>query len=169
MPRHSVEFSRQLKRVVRIKRLFHILIIIALLFGFSSCGTKESNNFKEVDFTQNTPVLIEYKGVKYDSILSYNGNMLKLKTTKSESNLTVDFIIDSLTCTIAYEDLKKVYETEKLPDDLLPVVLFDFFNSNGVILKFKKNKNTGEAVFDSIIAEPYVYADEQDNIFFIIN
>ncbi len=169
MPRHLVEFLKQSKRVVRIKRLFHILLIIALLFGFSSCGIKGSNNYIEVDFTQNTPASIEYKGVKYTCVLSYNGNMLKLKSTKTESDLTVDFIIDSLTCTIAYGELKKVYETDKLSADLLPVILFDFFNSNGAILQFDKSKKTGEAIFDSIIAEPYVYVDEQENIFFIIN
>ena len=146
-----------------------MLIIIALLFGFSSCGTKGGDNFKEVDFTQSTPVSIEYEGVEYACVLSYNGNMLKLKSTKIESDLTVDFIIDSLTCTIAYGDLKKAYETDKLPADLLPVVLFEFFNSNGVILQFNKNKKTGEAVFDSIIAEPYIYMDKQENIFFTIN
>ena len=166
---HSVEFSKQSKRVVRIKRLFYMLIIIALLFGFSSCGTKGSNNYKEVDFTQSTPVSIEYEGVEYACVLSYNGNMLKLISSKTESDLSVDFIIDSLTCTIAYGDLKKVYVTDKLPADLLPVVLFKFFNSNGAILQFNKNKKTGEAVFDSIVAEPYVYIDDQENIFFTIN
>lgn len=165
---YSARFSKQSKRVVRIKRFFSILIITALLFGFSSCGTKGSSNVLTVDFSKATPALMVYNGVEYKCDLCFNGNVLTLNTRNKESETAVGFTVDSLTCTITHAELKKVYETEKLPDDFLPVKLFDFFNSNGVVLELKLNKKTGEAYFDSIIDEPYIYIDANKNLIFQI-
>jgi hypothetical protein len=154
--------------VVRIKRLFSILIITALLFGFSSCGTKGSSNTLKIDFSEITCVMVKYKGVDYSCDLSFNGNVLYLKACNSISGISVIFTVDSLTCTIAQGKLKKVYETEKLSETFLPIKLFSFFNSNGVILEFKRNSKTKEAYFDSFVNEPYVYIDSNKNIVFEI-
>lgn len=109
-----------------------------------------------------------YNGVEYKCDLCFNGNVLTLNTRNKESETAVGFTVDSLTCTINHAELKKVYETEKLPDDFLPVKLFDFFNSNGVVIELKLNKKTGEAHFDSIIDEPYIYIDANKNLIFQI-
>ncbi len=121
-----------------------------------------------IDFSEATPVLVHYRGTKYNCDLSFNGNVLCLKACNPERGVSVDFIVDTLTCTIISEGLEKVYETEKLSKDFLPKKLFAFFNSNGVVLELKPNKNTGEAYFDSIADEPYVYVDSDNNIIFQI-
>ena len=120
--------------MVQIKRQLSILLIVALLFFLSSCGKKESNNFQEVDFSKKTPVQIMYRQVLYNADIHYNGNKLEMELELSEGN-SVGFSIDDNICTVIYGEMSKNYSYTTLSDDFLPLMIYEFFCSYGIVVK----------------------------------
>ena len=116
--------------MILIKRLFYIFFIIALLIGFSSCGIKGSNNFKEVNFNNKTSVQLEYRQNVYNCQLQFVGNELSLNIELGGGGFLC-YSIDELLCVIESEGISKSFETEALSSDFLPVVLFSFLKENG--------------------------------------
>ena len=107
-------------------------MIIASLFGFSSCGTKGSNNFREISFREEKAVRILYNEKEYDGTLKFNGDLLEMKVFTGEKNEdSFAFSVDIMTCTTTFKGLKKTEQTNKLPWNFMPVVIFDFFSQTG--------------------------------------
>lgn len=138
----SAGYSKCLKRVVQIKRLFHIFIVVALLLGFSSCGKKESNNFLEINLNEKTPVQIMYRQNVYNGVIFFDGLVLELSVNNgigdkqgSKESDSINFHVDSMTCTVTHNGLEKNFDKEKLTAGFLPVVIFDFLNSTGATFK----------------------------------
>lgn len=119
--------------MVWIKRFFCIFFVIALLFNFSSCGLKESNDFQEVNFQNEQPIRIVYRQKEYSAALSFNGKLLVMKIFFDNDEFK--FSVDNMTCTTEFMDLTKTYQTEEISASFLPVTVFGFFNQIGYSFK----------------------------------
>lgn len=107
-------------------------MIIASLFSFSSCGTKGSNNFREISFLEAKNVRILYNEREYDGVIKFNGNLLELTVfTDGNKEDSFEFSVDEMTCTTDFKGLTKTEHTNQLPDDFLPVIIFSFLSQTG--------------------------------------
>lgn len=145
----SARYSKCLKRVVQIKRLFHIFIAIALLLGFSSCGKKESNNFLEINLNEKTPVQIMYRQNLYNGEICFDGARLELivsNITEYEysTNSNIVFYVDAMVCSVSHQGLEKAFQKEKLSEDFLPVIIYSFLSSTGntFLTEFYEEQNS---------------------------
>lgn len=109
-----------------------MLLSIALLLGFSSCGIKESNSFKKIDFNTARRVKIIYNETEFESIIRFNGSLLEMELlTDDEKDDSLAFSMDSMSCTTSFMGIKKSEQTAELSDSFTPKIIFLFLSQLG--------------------------------------
>ncbi len=79
---------------------------------------------------------IIYKEKAYNGVVQFNGSLLKLTVYADDGNQDAfTFSVDSLTCTVSFKELEKVYQTEKVHESFLPVAIYKFFSQVGSVVQ----------------------------------
>ncbi len=124
--------------------------------GLASCGIKGSNDFKEVNFQKITPVQIMYGDILYKADIIYVNSSLSITFTDSASALCgLSVAVDDMNCKITYNSLSRSYAVEKLKNQFMPVIIYDFLVSLGQVIK-TEDYNESDGVYSiSRITEKY--------------
>ncbi len=153
--------------MVGIKHILPVFLTIALLIGFSSCGTEESNNFSEVLFATPTSVKIKYNDKEYDSLISFDGKTLNLTVEETENSFgKLKFTADSEKSLVDYETLVKEFDTNTLPKGYLPKIIYDFFIQNGEKIVVRSTDEAGDkfinkTMLSNCIVKLTIYKNEK--------
>ena len=116
-------------------------VIIATLLLFSLCSCNSYNNTAEVDFKEPKAVQISYNGLVLNASVCFNDNTMHF--VYEDNNINV--IINSDFYDVEYMNLTYNGNTEELPENFLPLIVYKFFCSHGssfIIENFNKETSS---------------------------
>ena len=109
------------------------VLLVLCVFLFTSCTNPfKSHSYTEVNFNEIKDVQLTYKQNIYDIKLQFSRSVLNF--TFGENNTAYDGIGYKVTpqnCQVFYSGLTHSFDKDTLPDNYLPVLIWQFFSENG--------------------------------------
>ena len=103
------------------------------VFVLTACSNPfNAHTYTEVDFSQERKVQLTYKQNIYDINVQYTRSVLSLNF--ADNNTAFDGISYKVTpesCQVYFSELAHSFDIKAVPENYLPVLLWDFFAENG--------------------------------------
>lgn len=124
-----LKFSEQCRLV--------ILLILGILVLNSCSSGNVITKASEVDFSVDQNIQISFNDNIYNAVVSYNGREFELIYNDNCGAVSGTVVVmNGQQYTITYKEMLFQGETDSLPQNCMPFIIYNFFRMNGSIITF---------------------------------
>ena len=114
-----------------------ILLLLGILVLNSCFSGNVLKTASEVDFSVTQNIQISFNDNIYNADISYNGNEFKLIYNDNCGAVSgTAVVMNGEQYTVTYNEMIFQGETDSLPQNCLPFIIYNFFRMNGSIITF---------------------------------